>query len=245
MSQERQAAIVATEQLLVRAAGAFEYPPTPDLSSAVAARLRAEPKARSEWWSAPLPRFAGVSAAALVAVLGVTMIVPASRTALAEFFGLDNVRVEVEPAQTALPTIPLNDLGRASTLGDGEEQLGFPLLLPESEHPDTVFLVDDEAGPAAAILVYDDEAFELWQSKRLNFIKRVPDATYVHEVDVGGADGYWIEPGHVAELEGVGLPPARRGVDRGVLLWQRDGTTYRLEIDASPEEAIAIADSLE
>jgi hypothetical protein len=238
---DRDASLVATEQLLLGAARSLEYPSTPNMSMSVVARLHSD---RELAKGAPLPGLAAAAAAAMVAVLGVALVVPASRTAMAKFLGLDSVRVEVEPSVTALPTIPLDVLGSAVTLMDAQERLGFQLALPDGREADVVYLIDNTEGPAAAVLVYQEEGFELWETRRLQFGKGVGMAAFVHEVVVSGEPGIWIEPGHTAYLEEAGLRTLRRGVDRGVLLWEQDGTTYRLEIADSQNEAIAIAESL-
>jgi hypothetical protein len=244
MTSQGEPAIVDMERLLVRSAESFDYPRTPDVAAAVAARLRAPEPLRtglSTWFR---PQFTGAYAAALVAVVAIVLAVPASRTALAEFFGLDNLEITVGPDEPGLPTLSPDHIGRETTLGEAEAALGFAAALPDGRRPDAVYVVDDAQGAAGMVLVYKDEAFELWQTKRLNFLKRIPNASFVHEVDVGGATGFWIEPGHSAALESTGLEAFHRGVDRGVLLWQRRGTTYRLETDSSQAEAVEIAKSL-
>jgi hypothetical protein len=186
-----------------------------------------------------------VAAAALVAVSAVALVVPASRTALAEFFGLDNVHVDVEPKSTALPTVPSEEFGRAATLDEARDALDFRLALPAEGEPDAAYLIEDQAGPAAAILVYERDGFELWETERLEFGKGVRLQSFVREVEVNGEVGVWIDPGHTAYLEAAGLETFRRGVDRGVLLWERDGVTYRLETSQTQEEAVEIAESVE
>jgi hypothetical protein len=243
MMTERDVAEI--EVLVARASASLPYPQTPDIAGAVAARLRAPESSAgmgySPWFR---PQFAGAFAAALVTVMAVTLAVPASRTALAEFFGLDNVEITVGPNEPGLPTLSPDDIGRETALGEAEAALGFAAALPDGGRPDAVYVVDDAQGPAGMILVFEDEAFELWQTTRLNFLKRIPNASFVHEVDVGGVTGFWIEPGHSAALENTGLEAFHRGVDRGVLLWQRGETTYRLEMDSSRGEAVEVAESL-
>ena len=99
---------------------------------------------------------------------------PASRTALAEFFGLDNVRIDIAPGSQDLPTMAPGTIGREVTLAEAEAELGLSAALPDGARPDAVYLVDDQLGAAAMILVYNDDGFELWQRGRFDAWVLVP-----------------------------------------------------------------------
>jgi hypothetical protein len=71
-------------------------------------------------------------------------------------------------------------------------------------------------------------------------------ATSIEEVTVSGAPALWIVGDHPLYFVGNGridMQPARI-VEGHVLIWQRDGVTYRLESELGLEEAVALAESI-
>jgi len=98
------------------------------------------------------------------------------------------------------------------------------------------------------IFVYEDEGFDLYQTRQGYFGKGAPDPSLIHEIAFGGHPALWIdEGGHIASfLDGQGrvVVESRRSVDRATLLWEEDGITYRLETSLSQEEAVRVAESL-
>ncbi|HEY1014843.1 MAG TPA: hypothetical protein VGE07_19185, partial [Herpetosiphonaceae bacterium] len=133
----------------------------------------------------------------------------------------------------------------------------LPAHPPELGPPDRVFL-QNAGRPAeerAAVLLWLDPSDpgrvlaslhlfngDFWIKKQVPFDGAKP-------VTVNGSEGFWISAPHsiLAPLsyqgrEGGGH--SARWVEQPTLVWADRQRTYRLEIDATLEEALAIAQSL-
>ncbi len=73
------------------------YPPSPDVSGDVVARITAEPV---PWWRRPVVMAAAVTAAVVLLIVG---LVPAAREEVASWFGIGGVTIETLPPPTAAP----------------------------------------------------------------------------------------------------------------------------------------------
>jgi hypothetical protein len=261
MSDELTPDLREIDALLRRAAPAFAYPPTPAIAEAVTARLRAEAvdgpsgwrTTLGRWSQRPIARPALAVASAAVVVVAVALAVPTSRTAIAEFFGLRNVRVEVVPTATApVPTAVPASFARPATLAGAEKAAIFPLRFPTRDgvrlQPDGVYLYGTGAD-SIVIFVYEEEPFDLYQSQDALLGKGVSDPGDYEEFQFDGHNAVWFPPGdHLASfLDPRGTPIAvtERTVERATLLWEVDSITYRLETTLSRDEAIAVAESLQ
>src|SRR4051812_21997807 len=110
----------------------LEWPGTPDLATAVRARLD-EPRRRS--WGRPL----AVALVVLAVAVGAALLVPQARTSILRFFHLGGVTVE---RVDRLPrTRPLGrlELGAPVSLAEAESRLGYPVLLPDGDRPDRAY----------------------------------------------------------------------------------------------------------
>jgi hypothetical protein len=161
------------DRALADLGAALEFPPTPDLAGAVAARLagtvdirRGRVRARRRRLALPLPGWrrlavAGVVAALLAAVVLVAS--PATREAVARRLGLRGVEIRLggEPPPTATTARPADrldlGLGERVTLQEAGRRVAFPVLVPAAggfQRPDAVF-VDGRAPPGGRVdLVY-------------------------------------------------------------------------------------------
>jgi len=266
MSDELSDELIEVDGLLRRAASAFRYPPTPAIAAAVRARLVEERQpvawpagileAAAGWLARPALRAAVVASAAALLVVGTVLAVPRSREAVAEFFGLRHVRVEVlptpAPSSTPLPTLSPGSFARPVTLDEAQRAAAFPLRFPTREglrlEPEQVYLFG--AGPdATVIFTYGREGFDLYQSTGSLFGKGAPEPGSYQELQFSGHPAYWFpEGGHVAQfLDERGRPigGTRRAVDRATLLWEANDITYRLETTLSQQGAIRLAESLQ
>jgi len=166
----------------------------------------------------------------------------------------------VTPAPTPSPTPPrtpkpptrLEDIGEPTTLAEAEAEAeaGFGARLPRgAREPVAVYLVRYQEFP---VIVLKYEAFDLWEAFGTGFgyfSKTVPAEAVIETPEVAGNVAYWVESGgHIVsffDAEGEPVAGSERAVDRNALIW-REGTTYfRLESRLSPEEARAIAESVE
>jgi len=251
------------ESLLRRAAASVAWPPTPDLRLRVGAAVAAVPQGFATRHRAPSRRGARtwpavVSLAVLAGVIAVlaAMAVPASRDAIADFFGVEGSRIEFLPtpapdaSQTAYPAsgdIAWEAQRVALTRAAGA--LGFPPSLPNGETPDAVFLLD-YAGHPVAVLRY--RGFDLWVTQLVagaNFGKDVLPGGRYEVVGVHGAPANWLTGAphfvHFESPDGTFVEASQRFVDRSTLIWNAGGVFYRLETDLPRDQAIAIAESLE
>ena len=254
MSAELSPDLLHVDALLRGAARDFAYPATPPIATRVSALLReraARPSLFEGLWGAPPARAAAGALAALLAVIGISLAVPQSRDALADFFGLSGVRIDRTPitGPTPAPLAP-QSFAQPATIEEAEAIVQFPLRFPTEDgarlEPRAVYLVDLNSTIPFPIFVYEE--YDLWQRSGGFFGKGGPDPSLIHEIEFDGQPAVWIdEGGHVAQSYdeyGRLLIETVRSVDRATLLWERDGITYRLETSLSREEAFEVARSL-
>lgn len=252
MSTELPADLLQMDTLLRRAARDLDYPAMLPIAAGVSERL--QPRyAAPRLWSMPLARAAASLALAIVAAIGISVAVPQSRGALADFFGLSHVRVDKEPSVGPTPPVlSPESFAQPSTLADARAATDFPLRLPTSNgvalEPDAVYVqrYDSPADVYAVIFVYDD--YDLYETSAGLFGKGLPDPSLIHEIQFDGRDAYWVDQGgHIAESyddQGRLVIETRRTVDRATLLWEDGEVGYRLETSLSQDDAIEVARSL-
>jgi hypothetical protein len=165
------------EEALADLAASLEFPPTPDLAGAVAARLDQAPARRPAAPARRRGRVAGLAGligrsgwrrlavAGLAAVLlaaAVLVASPGTREAVARRLGLRGVGVELggppPPTVTTRPGERLDlGLGERVTLEEARRRVGFPVLVPGADgfrQPAAVF-VDQAVPPGGRVdLVY-------------------------------------------------------------------------------------------
>ncbi len=182
----------------------------------------------------------------------VLLAVPQSRTALAEIFGLEHVRVSEEPgpAGSLTPNVPrVESFAVQTTLANARGLVDFTLRFPtypgDIAGPDAVYSQRFE-DDVVIIATYEEARFDLYQSRlQGSFFKT---AASVIRVTIGGGAGLWVpEGGHEAsylDVDEEEIAQSKRTVTRGTLLWEHDGVTYRLETELPRDEAIRVAESL-
>jgi hypothetical protein len=208
-----------------------EFPPTPDLATALRGRLQR----RRQWLRRPL----AIALAVLVVAIGAVLAVPPARTAILDWLGLRNVSiVRVDELPPTDPIVRL-DLGRETSLARA------PLwaLVPDDE-PDRVFVDDgtvnlvwgDPHKPRLLLTEFRGEAF---------IEKLIQPDDDVEALRVDGSPGAWVEQPHVVlfkDLRGRVRESSARLAGK-TLLWQHGEVTLRLEGDLTKEEALRIARS--
>ncbi len=259
MSAELSPEIAQIDALLRRAADGFSYPPTPSLVEAVVARVSQRERAGrwtgalESWWGWPALRVALAVLAVTVLIVGAALAVPQSRSALAKFFGLSHVRIEVHPTYGPTPpALSPQSFARPASVDEAQRVVDFPLRFPTRGDarlsPDAVYIQGEVGGLPVAIFVYEHEGFDLYQTDRGSFFKEVPGIQSAHQISFAGHDAYWIdEGGHIAtflDAQGRLVIESRRTVGRATLMWEVNGITYRLETSLSQAEAMRVAESL-
>jgi len=244
------------DALLRASARSMRYPRTPNVGDRVGRLLAAEETSAAGWELSRLSalRIAAAAALAILLVVAVTLLTPQSREALADFFGLSRVDVEVGPVLGPRPPILHPDnFAAAATLAEAREVANFDLKLPAEDGqpllPDVVYVEGGSRRAPAVIFVYEDEGFDLYQTRQAYFGKGSPGVASFHETQVGGVPALWFEEGgHIARTldeQGRVVIESERTVERATLVWEDDGITYRLETSLPDEDAIAVAESLQ
>ena len=207
------------EQALRQLGRELDWPATPDLTTAVSARLQPRRRLR------PLAlAFAGIALAVAVA-----LAVPPARSAILDFFRIGGV--EIRTVET-LPDLPP---GRAApgaevTLAEARDAVPFELVVPEGY--DAVHLSD-----GIVTFVFPDRLLMQFEGDE-GLLKQVTRG--VEQLDVRGRPAIWIEgPPH-----GLVLPGGEARLAGNVLIWVREGVTFRLEGDLSRERALELAGTL-
>jgi hypothetical protein len=212
------------ERALVALGSELEFPVTPDLWGHVSERLH------RRRWLRPV-----VFAVALGAVaLGVAMAVPPARSAILRFFhhGAATVeRVETLPPAQQRPLVA--GLGPALVREDAEMYAHMGIRLPKSANPQRFYA---QPGLIATLIRFQGKPVllaELRGDQMSLFKKFTASETRVEPVDLGEF-GLWIQGGpHVLMWQSNygEIHRVKTRLAGNVLLWLKDGTTYRLEAD--------------
>ena len=212
------------ELALRQLGGDLDWPPQPSLAPRVRARLRA-PRRR-------LGRPLGLALALLGAALAVALAVPPARSAILDFFGIGGV--EIRRVET-LPPLPAERVAPGSRvpLGDARKAVDFDLVVPEGYR--SVYLED-----AVVTFVWPDRLLMELRGDEGLLKKVVEQDSTIQWLDVDGYAAVWIEgPPH-----GLYLPGGEARLAGNVLIWVRDGVTFRLEGDLTRERALELAGTL-
>jgi hypothetical protein len=235
-----------------------EWPETPDIAAAVAARLREAPPARRRW--RPRPALAYALAAVLAAAAIGLAASPSARSAILEFLGLKSVRVERREPRAALGPVDL-DLGRRVSLDEARRRAGFDVLvpgLPPLRAPDAAYV---DTGPFRVALVYGARpgiprspetrvallVVELRAEVGPLVQKSIGEGTRLDRFRIDGDPAYYISGrvhGFAYEDErgsGHFEEPRLAG---NVLLVERGGLLLRIEGRVSRDQAVRIVRSM-
>jgi hypothetical protein len=214
------------ERALVALGQELDYPATPELWPHVRDRLQ-----RRRWL-----RPAVFALAAVVLAIGIAMAVPPARSAILRFFHIGAATVErVETLPPAQQRPLVSGLGPA---------LSHPTLkLPDGLSASRYYA---RPGLAAALLRYDGKPVllaELQGDQMGLFKKFVEPDTKVEPVQLGEF-GLWITGGpHVLmwQFNYGEIHQTKTRLAGSVLLWLRNGVTYRLEGDLDKGQMLELA----
>ena len=221
------------EAALTRLGRDVEFPPTPDLASAIRGRLE-----RPRSWRRP----AAIALALLVVAIGAVLAVPPARTAILDWLGLRNVSVvRVDELPPARPLSRL-DLGRQVSLAEARRRA--PWILVPDDRPDSVYVSNSLPGGKVTLLWGTPSHVQLLLTEVEGMVyieKIVQTGTEVEPVGIGGA-GAWFQGRHVVMFsDRNGTFHENRGrLAASTLVWQVGDVTLRLEGRISKEEALRI-----
>lgn len=208
-----------------------EWPPTPEL------RLALEPR-RGRRRGRPVAL--GLAFAALVA-LAAAFAVPQSRAAILRFFHLGAVTIVRVDRLPAAEERPLSTgIGREVSLAEATGTFRLTLLVPPLDPAPPAHL--QGLSLVSFVFSYRGEPVLLTELAFSGFLKKfVGGGTSVEPVLVDGSPGFWIS-GAAHDVFFPGVSPRLAG---NVLVWERDGATYRLESHSlTKDETVSLARSL-
>lgn len=251
-----------TERLR-RTAHQFSYPPTPDLTAAVRERIqrRRAPQLRQRiGWGLAVTALVLIALLAVPEVrasvgrllrIGAVEIVPAASPSGAVVASSRAEQATATLPPTARPNQTLLQLRGATTLESAQRRTSFPIKQPsypaDLGAPSHVFV--QSLGDGTVILVWTEPGqpeqvrLALYQLPSDALLRKV-EPRVITETEVNGQRALWTEGPYLLEVRNAFEPIMSRLVTGNVLIWTRDGVTYRLESGLSLDEAIKIAESL-
>lgn len=211
----------------------IEFPREPELTARVLERL--EPRRRRLWL---------VPALAAVAAVGALFAIPQTRAAILDFLRIGGEEIRRVETQPRAPERPLQ-LGRAVSLDEARDAVDYQLLVPAAQAD--AYL--DRSVPRMVNLRWRPYVLSQWPGEQLPFVeKQAGPRSRIVNVLVGNDPGAWVTGARhevvYRNAQGEVLHSTRRLVGN-VLIWERDGITYRLEGAGTRAEALAVARNLE
>ena len=255
------------DRLLSRAADEIRYPVTPRLRARVLAVIDTPSRARRGAASfVPLRLVVALSAIVLAIGAALAFALPSSRSAIADFFGIEGSKIERLPTPapgvtpTPFPTpAGIETLATPSSLIAVRSRFGFAPALPAAGAEEPAVYVAQYLGTLAVVLHYDQ--FELWEvrlepggtfSKGESIdpiiAKSIGGGTKLTDLTVRNRPATWITGGaHIVRFtdrDGNEAAGSVRTIDRNTLIWRTDAAFYRIETDLPLDDARRLAESL-
>jgi hypothetical protein len=233
------------ERQLRTLGGEIAFPPTPDLVTGVADRLRAG-TAPPRWLGFRL-RPAAIALAALVLALTAALAVPPARSALLDLLGIGGATIERVPTQPVAPEDADLALGERIPSEDAARAVDFRVLVPRAAGLRAY--VDRSVPRTKVSFVWSAAGNRLLLSEFRGQVfveKEAGPETRIVETTVRGVRAVWVvgaphvviwrdANGHVRE--------ETRRLAGNVLLWEERGVTYRLEGARDRAHALRVARS--
>jgi hypothetical protein len=231
-------------------------PVAPSIAPAVIARLETERMRR------PRPPFPGLAlwtrrralVFAALAVLALLALAAAARFTI----GAVQIRVQPTPSVTGSPPPPfdLTVLGPARSPADAAASVRFTAGLPSGPAPAGAYVVEGPTGRRSVAFAWLPSAtypqiegtpwglilLEIPGDDEL-VLKSVNSFENVVPAVVDGQRAEWIPTAHELQLT-TADGSKTFSVGGNVLIWERNGVTYRLETALGFDDAIALAESI-
>lgn len=231
------------EQMLRAATRDVEFPPTPDLASAVRRDLT-----RPAPYRPPIRRVLVLAALTLlVAAATVFAASPGARDAVLDLFGIDGASVERVPTLPETPPPARTPIGERVSLAEARKRAGFEILAPRPQ-PERAYFSERVPGGAVSFTTLRATVTQLRASIEGEYLRKlVTEGTTVRDLRVAGDRAVWlVERPHVVFLvdaRGRVVEESLRQAGN-VLLVERDGVVIRIEGAPSLKAAVLIARSL-
>ena len=247
------------------------FPATPDIAGALFDLVRMEAPRSDRRGFPPAWRVAAIVLLVALGLLVAALAIPTSRTAIADFFGIEGIRIELGgDEETAVPGTPVSIggallLGEQTTFDEAARAAPFEVAVPAGAgvgEPDEVYLnqrsgvtvvgmlwraaegLPEIGSTGVGLLLLEIESHD----DDVIFAKRMAGGGGFTIVTINGRQGYWIERGVLAvePIDGLMLDPLEPEVRRSgnVLIWSDGSITYRLETALPMRDAVRIAESL-
>jgi hypothetical protein len=236
----------------------IEWPETPDVAAAVAARLHEAPPARRRWRPRPALAYA-LAAVVAAAAIGLAAS-PSARSAILEFFGLESVQVERREPRPAPGPVDL-DLGQRVSLDEARRRAGFGVLVPSLAPlgaPDAAYVATE---PVRVALVYGARpGIPRSRETRVALLivelraevgplvqKSIGQGTRLERFRIDGDPAYFISGrvhGFAYQDESGGAHFEEPRLAGNVLLVERGGLLLRVEGRVSRDQAVRIVRSM-
>jgi hypothetical protein len=210
-----------------------DWPATPEL------RLELEPRARRR---SRRPLVAALAFAAILA-LAAAFAVPESRGAILRFLHLGGVTIERVDTLPPAEARPLEaGIGRPVTLAEAKRLFGNVIVLPDISPQPQLHIQDHSV--LSMVFEYHGQPVLLTEFGFGNYFLKKLASGGTSVVDGGMPDSVvslWIS----GATHDVYFPGASPRLAANVLVWEREGITYRIESHSlSREEAVSLARSL-
>ena len=206
-----------------------------------------------------------MAAAVAAVVIALVLVIPGTRRAVADFFGLGGVTVRhVPPTATTEATLPPKDvgdlgLGRPTTLEAARAQAASPILVPQTlGDPDGVYVMMANGHPVVT-LVYGPRpglpkapettvgllVTEL-TGRFAPYIEKQVSTGQAERLTVDGQPALWVQGPHTLlyEDDAGEVHTSESRLAANTLVVSRGGTTIRLEGAFDQATAIGLANSL-
>jgi hypothetical protein len=185
-----------------------------------------------------------VALAAALAIFGAAAA-PAAVSGLRSLFGVEKVeKLGPIPADVVAP-LPLFE-ARSITLDDLDKVPFAVHMLPSAGRPTSAYVRDDIAGGMVTLAYGDALLLTQWPDKRIDArITIVPTSGTAENVKIGKLLGLWIEGTSRGVFTLIGadgtVHKERFDVEKGALLWKRDGVALLLQGAGSEVRATKLA----
>jgi hypothetical protein len=220
----------------------LDYPETPELTGAV--RRRLADGRRPLAWRRPLV----IALAVLLVGVAAVMAVPQARSEILDWFGVGGVTIryvdELPPVEKQQADL---QLGARMSLDEARELSSFGIRAPTRKGLEDPDVYRGDFGQVSFLYGSEDEPrLLITQLLGTGSLEKLlqDELTDVELVNVGGAEGVWLEGGgHVVFFPGIGAE-TQRLAGNVLILERKDGVTVRIEADVSKNVAIRIFRSM-